>query len=385
MGVKVVRLPPLGLRKSTTKSLTKSTLVKPKIAKPTVRKSLGPLPRGVLYPKADASKGLFKFGNYSKAVSAVVLGAAGVSSLVSASPVMALGYVENTDADLVNLSHSDISTEESNLAEGPNPVRMDASVGPHGANRASDVRAIQQRLKDLGFRITVDGEYGPQTERALKTFESIIRGTERGSDVNGTIRNGTTLHRMLESNDAPRWVEVPKSGVGFHNVDADNHDFGTTHLVEVLKDCAKNYHHDYWSAHPDSARIATNDASVPSGGDTHDHHTHENGLDLDLRLPRKDGGSGSRTDWSNYDHNASYAMVEAFAEDDRVERVIISDPLIHSRIAASQPSWGHKVFDGGKSHKSHIHVDVAPPRLRGFGSDHRVELKDRPIGPVVIT
>ena len=133
--------------------------------------------------------------------------------------------------------------------------------------------------------------------------------------------------------------------------------------MSVIEDAGARYSASYLATHEAATPITTNDASKKFGGDTTDHETHEAGLDLDLRLPRKDGTSGTKTTWSSYDRAAAYEMVAAFAQDARVTRVLISDSVMLETIAASDVPWKGKVEHGGASHKSHIHVDVSPPSL----------------------
>ena len=44
------------------------------------------------------------------------------------------------------------------------------------------VRALQQRLKDRGWKITVDGEFGPQTDRIVRAFQK-----DKGLTVDGEV------------------------------------------------------------------------------------------------------------------------------------------------------------------------------------------------------
>jgi peptidoglycan hydrolase-like protein with peptidoglycan-binding domain len=44
------------------------------------------------------------------------------------------------------------------------------------------VRALQQRLKERGWKITVDGEFGPQTDRIVRAFQK-----DKGLTVDGEV------------------------------------------------------------------------------------------------------------------------------------------------------------------------------------------------------
>jgi peptidoglycan hydrolase-like protein with peptidoglycan-binding domain len=44
------------------------------------------------------------------------------------------------------------------------------------------VRALQARLKARGWKITVDGEFGPQTDRIVRAFQK-----DKGLTVDGEV------------------------------------------------------------------------------------------------------------------------------------------------------------------------------------------------------
>jgi murein endopeptidase len=164
----------------------------------------------------------------------------------------------------------------------------------------------------------------------------------------------------LTSPEAPRWVELPKSGVGFVSGDEDGYGWGSSVLASVIIDAGQRYHDQYLAANPGKSPLSLNDASTKRGGPAHDHETHQAGLDLDLRLPRRDGTQGTRVGRADYDREATYRMIAAFAADPRVERVLITDSVLLQQIAADNPPWKAKVQDGGPKHKNHVHVDIAP-------------------------
>ncbi len=237
---------------------------------------------------------------------------------------------------------------------------LQGSVGTDGANSKADVKIVQQRLKDLGFNIAVDGGWGKQTKNSLQVFGSMLNGNEAVSDTTSTLRAGSDLHRALGSSDAPRWERMPSAGTGFRNADTDGYSYGSGRLADMVKDAGQRYHDSYLRDHPDATPLSINDASRRNGGANRDHETHQAGLDLDLRLPKTDGGAGTKTTWRSYNRDASYHMAKALAEDPRVERVIITDSRLIQRALDSGESWAVKLYTGGNLHKSHFHVDILP-------------------------
>jgi peptidoglycan hydrolase-like protein with peptidoglycan-binding domain len=244
------------------------------------------------------------------------------------------------------------------------PVRrarfpITASVGQGGSNRPADVRIVQQRLKDIGFPVDVDGKYGRQTENALKAYRAMLNGTEEVAHERGLVGLNDLVDRALSMAHPPRWERMPETGPGFVNDDTDHFSYGSAETRKAIEEFSSVYAADHLSVSPGSARISLNDVSRHQGGANHDHETHENGLDLDLRLPKTNGGSGTEVGRSDYDRETAWAMIKAIASNPRVERILFTDPVLLAR-ARTEP-WGAKLQDGGRGHRNHFHVDVKPP------------------------
>lgn len=261
---------------------------------------------------------------------------------------------------------------EASAGSGPLPalteagrarLPLSAAVGRGAPNRSDDVRLVQSRLKDVGFEVGVDGQFGPRTEQALKTYRAMLTGADETNEVSGRVDPDDLLHHALASSEPPRWERMPKSGPGFVNEDTDGFGFGAAETRAAIEEIGAAYEREYLASHPDAARLSVNDVSERHGGDTRDHQTHENGLDVDLRLPRSDGGSGSDVRWANYDREATWAMLQAIASNPRVERVLFSDATLLARATDTKQPWAHKLFDGGPVHRNHLHLDIRPPAV----------------------
>jgi peptidoglycan hydrolase-like protein with peptidoglycan-binding domain len=238
---------------------------------------------------------------------------------------------------------------------------LGAGVGPGQPNRSDDVRLVQTRLKELGFDVGVDGQWGKNTERALQVFRAMLTGDEEVAEEPGRIAPHDLLHHALTMEHPPKWVEMPRQGVGFVNADYDHFGFGSEESKLLLEEAGAAFQQDYLATHPGASPLTLNDVSKKEGGKTRDHETHQTGLDLDFRLPRKDGSSGSDVRRSDYDREATWAMLKALASNPRVERVLFTDATLLERAKTNNEPWAYKLFDGGPVHKNHIHVDVKPP------------------------
>jgi Mannosyl-glycoprotein endo-beta-N-acetylglucosaminidase len=200
---------------------------------------------------------------------------------------------------------TDISIKVSPAVDGsddpdtPNPtgavsITLTGSVGRGSVNKASEVLAVKQRMRDLGYDWV--GNSSAVTTgfiQAIQLFQSIIDGGQNiGGD--GRVDVGGTTHRWLQAKNAPEWKLMPKSNPAINFVNRelndtdDHHDFGASWLYDAILEIAQEYHR----SSPNSAPFTINDVSLPHGGDTEDHHGHETGLMCDVYLPRTDGRSG---------------------------------------------------------------------------------------------
>lgn len=232
------------------------------------------------------------------------------------------------------------------------------SVGDGGTNNPADVRALKQRLVDLGFDwLAVDDTAGMDLETVISLFQSIKNGSNSvGGDGRVDVPGDT--YDWLRATNAPRWQLMPAGGTGegftnFERADPnDDHDYGTDWMAETLTGAGEHYRDSYLNTNPNAALLTVNDVSRPQGGDTPDHAGHETGLAADLRLARTDGTTGGIT-WNagSYDRNAMRAVLEAVRAQPLFSRALFNDTTL----------IGEGLCQRHAGHDDHVHVDIVPP------------------------
>ena len=235
------------------------------------------------------------------------------------------------------------------------------SVGLNGVNDAADVLSVKSRLIDLGFDwLTPDGVIGPITIQTIRLFQAIKNGFNRVDDqrLDGRVDVGGELSKWLNAVNAPQWQEMPAGSraQGFSNDELadtdDNHDFGTSWLAETIRETAVVYQASFLISHSGAAVIHINDISLPRGGPTPMHATHQAGMCCDIRLPRKDGGAGGITvQDSSYDRASMKAMLKSFWKQKMASRILLSDEVL----------VGQGLCIAATGHHNHAHFEVQPP------------------------
>jgi hypothetical protein len=261
------------------------------------------------------------------------------------------------------------------------PLSISGSVGSNGRNNEADVKAVTNRLADLGFKVKRGNKVSSDLIATINLVQSIIAGRVQVSG-DGVIDVGQATHRFLDAENAPRWQEMPKGSPveGFINHDElqgqTEHDYGTDWLINTIKAAASLYLNGHLRTNPSAALIQTNDLSLRQGGDTTDHSTHETGLSCDLRLPRRNGEAGTIWQDPAYDRAAMRAMLKAIREQKvhEVRRIFFNDTVLINE-GLCQPLGGHD---------NHVHIDILPPKpiraSRPVSNDVRssvLELLDR--------
>lgn len=163
-----------------------------------------------------------------------------------------------------------------------------------------------------------------------------------------TVAHGTPNAGWLENG-----VRLPIRGVGFYTYDprtgeppgGPDRRFGTETLVRNLIELG-----GWWAqTYPDKPRLGIGDLSRRGGGPFRDAHlSHQNGLDVDIRLPRRDGVEGPANP-GNYDRDLTQAVVDrAFAQG--AELVLVGPSLdIHGPVT----TW--------PNHDDHLHLRWPDP------------------------
>ena len=121
--------------------------------------------------------------------------------------------------------------------------------------------------------------------------------------------------------------------------------YGTDELVRMALDVIAAYR----LAHPNAPRVVVGDLSRRGGGEIDEHASHENGLDLDVYYPRKDGRERPPASVSQVDARLAQELLDRFvAAGASVVFVGYSVPL-HGQPGVVVP-WAN--------HDNHMHVRI---------------------------
>jgi len=238
------------------------------------------------------------------------------------------------------------------------------TVGPRGANSIADVKAVQERLQTLGFYTgKINGKYDAVLGKSLRVFDAATKGettiAHRGAAFTNaaTLTPGEDTEAWLRARNAPTWSRTGAGGVGWRNDDADGYSYATSWLQETISRAGGRFQ-SYITANPGTPLMHTNDASTRTGGDNHDHETHESGLSLDVNL----GEGGITMSSRAYDREATWAQITAFLDDPGVRRILFNDTELIRR-ANADPRYAGRL-EAADGHHHHLHVDInAPARI----------------------
>ena len=154
-----------------------------------------------------------------------------------------------------------------------------------------------------------------------------------------------------------RGVRLPASGEGFVTWDPIRHRtpnrpwrrHGTDRLVRLVLRVARGYA----AAHPRAPRLLVGDLSRPRGGDFGvryggiGHSTHQNGLDADVYLPRRDGRERAPRRVSQVDRERAQELVDRFL---RAGAAVV---LVGPHTGLKGPAGVVKPWP---NHDDHLHV-----------------------------
>ncbi len=251
----------------------------------------------------------------------------------------------------------------------------------------------QQRLRYFGFvpeggsPLAVDGDFGPLTDGATRTFQAAFVGGVNTTQANVDGIIGPNTAGWLNAANAPTWEELidpdPQPPGTFSTAtmigDFDiypGRDPGTgarTGLTPQPERFATSWTIDLIQKGSALAKAETgrtqriNALSMADGyGSSCCHSTHLVGTDIDLYTNQStwNGGNGIRSAEEQIVINHASAFIRAAASG-RTIRIITSNDDIYDGIAALNPTTS-LYDDTSGSHQNHLHIDVgSPARIAG--------------------
>jgi murein endopeptidase len=160
-----------------------------------------------------------------------------------------------------------------------------------------------------------------------------------------------------------RGVQLPSEGAHFFTWDPARDTspnrrwrrWGTDELVRTLLRVLD----EYAAAHPEAPRVGIGDLSRPEGGDFGarygglGHGSHQNGLDVDVYYPRRDGREREARVLKHVDRELAQALVDLFVQAG-AQYVFVG---FHSGLTGPPD-----VVQSIPHHESHMHVRIRAPR-----------------------
>ncbi len=279
---------------------------------------------------------------------------------------------------------------------GAGSVGQSAESQGRAANNWLYVAQQQQRLRYFGFvqqgggQLVVDGDFGPNTNAALRTFQAVIIGGVNTTQANADGIIGPNTAGWLNAQNAPTWNEL---------IDPDPQPPGTYSTSRMIGDFdilpgpdpgtgaytgntpaperfAANWTIDLIKKGSAKARLATgrtqrvNALSAADGyASSCCHDTHRVGTDIDLYTDQSTWNWGNGSTSSEEQKVIAHAVAFATAgASGRVIRFITSNQDIYDGIHAALPSMT-LYYDTSGIHQNHLHIDVGPPtRVNGLAN-----------------
>ena len=202
------------------------------------------------------------------------------------------------------------------MVDGPTWLRLIVALQPGATGEA--VKVVQRQLNEKRRAgVPVDGMLSGATLTAVRSFQRHAR-----IPVTGVVDSGT-WRQLLGHFELPlfgKWM------CGYQVGNGPAH-WGTGAAIGQVRAAAVSLVNRGYS------RIAIGDAGFEHGGDIPGHESHERGLDVDIRIMRRDNRQcqwGGTYRMSVYDRTATRALVKAIraTAPGHVKVIYFNDPVL---------------------------------------------------------
>jgi len=218
--------------------------------------------------------------------------------------------------------------------DGPTWLRLIVRLGAGATGEA--VKVLQRQLDEKRRAgLAIDGVFNGATETAVRSFQR-----HAGVPVTSVVDSGT-WRQLLGHFELPlfgKWL------CGYQVGNGPAH-WGTGAAIGQIRAAAVSLVNRGYS------RVAVGDVSLEHGGDIPGHESHERGLDVDVRIMRRDDRQcqwGGTYRMAVYDRTATRALVKAIraTAPGHVKLIYFNDPvLIREGLTRYHPG-----------HDDHVHV-----------------------------
>lgn len=197
-------------------------------------------------------------------------------------------------------------------------------------------------------------EDGPQAEAPMRVTVRVAHSERSGPILD--LPDDSIAHGTPNAGRLSGGVRLPVRGIGYYTYNpatqqppggADRR-WGTAMLVSQVVELG-----EWWGrTHPDGPRLGIGDLSQHEGGPFRGpvvgHSSHQNGLDVDIRLPRTDGREAPATP-DTYDRALTQQIVDHVAAQGAALILVGPSLDLHGPVT----TW--------PNHDDHLHVRFADP------------------------
>jgi len=223
--------------------------------------------------------------------------------------------------------------------------RYASTAGAAATPLAEDPPSLSYRLNPIGATVAEAAAIAAvQKPRGLVHSDAEIdwrAGTSHGVPFGGSLSGGTQLPQ-----EGPDWVtwdpvtdSVPNEPVRLYGNERT-----IRTVVQVLA--------AYRKADPDAPRVVVGDISFRGGGPMDEHVSHQNGLDVDVYYPRRDGAPRAPVAPSQIDRARAQDLLNRF--------VAAGAQMVFVGFATGLHGPGGVVIPY-PNHENHMHVRFPPP------------------------